>query len=155
MAQPVFPAAIAYDHNKGSYVEEYTPGTAGNAFIVGSFVKSTSGAEPVILCGADPALILGISEVVSADAALLTPNGKVPVRVLNAEAVLAMSSTTVPVAATHLGQKYGIVNNSGVWQVDTTDAVNTRVEVVRLDIDNGIWYVKVLAANLENAGIVS
>jgi hypothetical protein len=156
MTQPVFPAQIAYDHNKGSYVEEYTPGTSTDQpFGYGDFVV-LSGAT-VIRCGADPAAILGISEIVSGPAALLTPNGKVPIRVLNAEAVLTMCSSTIPVEATHLNNQYGIARDAttGIWSVDVGDTSNKRVEVVRLNIAEGIWYVKVIPAYLSNSGIVS
>lgn len=155
MAQPAFPAQIARDHNKGSYVEEYTPSqTAGETFGYGDFVFLA--ANVVKRCGADPAAITGISEVVSENARVITPNGKVPIRVLNSEAVLSMYSPTVPVEATHLNVAYGIARDAnGMWFVDVSDAVNTRVLVVGLDIPNGIWYVKVLAGNLTNDTIVS
>lgn len=155
MPQPVFPARVAYDHNKGSYVEEYTPSqTAGETFGYGDFVKLS--AATVLRCGADPAAILGLSEVVSESARVLTPNGKVPIRVLDPEMVLVMSSLTVPVDATHMNVAYGIARDAnGIWQVDVSDTTNTRVTVVRLDIANGEWYVKVLASVLTNDGIAS
>jgi hypothetical protein len=155
MAQPVFPATIAYDHNKGSYVEEYTPSqTAGETFGYGDLV-TLSGAT-VLRCGADPATILGISEVVSESARVLTPNGRVPIRVLGPEAVIVMSSLTVPVMATHLNVAYGVARDAnGIWQVDVSDTTNTRVVVVRLEIALGFWYVKFLAANLLNDGVAS
>jgi hypothetical protein len=157
MTQPIFPATIAYDHNKGSYVEEYTPSAVtAETFGYGDFVKLVGNV--VKLCGADPATILGISEVISEKAKVLTPNGKVPVRTLNPEITLVMSSTTVPVEATHLNQQYGITRDptSGIWQVDTAKTgASARVEVVRLNVAEGIWYVKPLAAYLSNSGIVS
>lgn len=156
MAQPVFPAYVAYGHDKGSYVEEYTPSQVGaEVFGYGDFVFLA--ANVVKLCGADPAAILGISEVVSEKARLLTPNGKVPIRVLSSECVLVMCSDTVPVEATHLNVAYGIVRDgaTGIWKVDVAEVVNTRLTVVRLNVAEGLWYVKLLAANLTNDGIVS
>lgn len=155
MAITLFPATVAYDHNKGSYVEEYTPSqTVGETFGYGDLV--TLAANVVKRCGADPATILGISEVVSESARVLTPNGKVPIRVIGPEFVLQMSSLTAAVEATHLNVSYGIARDAnGIWQVDVSDVVATRVTVVRLDIPNGIWYVKFLAANLLNDGIAS
>jgi|SRR5688572_17677207 len=155
MPQPLFPAQIAYNIDNGSVVEEYTPSqVAGETFGYGDFVFLA--ANVVKRCGADPAAILGISEVVSENARLLTPNGKVPIRTLNAEAVLQMCSDTIPVEATHLNVAYGIVRDAnGIWKVDVSDVVNTRVVVVRLNVAEGIWFVKMLAANLTNDGIVS
>lgn len=157
MAQPIFPVTVAYDHNKGSYVEEYTPSqSAGETFGYGDFV-TLSGATAK-RCGTDPSTILGISEVVSESARLLTPNGKVPIRVLDPEMVLVMSSTTVPVDATHLNNSYGITRDSttGIWQVDVAKTGgDARVTVVRLEIALGFWYVKVIASVLLNDGIAS
>lgn len=156
MAQPVFPVTVAYDHNKGSYVEEYVPSqVSGETFGYGDFVKLS--AATVLRCGADPASILGLSEVVSESARVLTPNGKVPIRVLDPELVLVMSSLTVPVDATHMNQSYGITRDAnGIWQVDVSKTGGSaRVTVVRLDIPNGFWYCKVLASVLTNDGIAS
>jgi hypothetical protein len=151
---PLFAAHVARGHDHAP-VEEYTPGTGANAFVYGDFVI-LNGVEARV-AGADPAAILGISEVNSEDAKLLTANGKVPVRHLTSETVLCMSSDTVPVEATHLGQLYGIVKDgtTGFWKVDTTDVVNTRVYVERLNVAEGKWYVKVLAANIATDLIAS
>lgn len=157
MPQPVFPVTVAYDHDKGSIVEEYTPSqVGGETFGYGDFVVLA--ANVVKLCGADPAAILGLSEVVSERARLITPNGKVPIRTLNSEATLQMCSDTVPVEATHLNQAYGITRDgtTGIWKLDTAKtAGDARVTVVRLLIPEGIWVVKPLAAFLTNDGIAS
>lgn len=148
-----FPMQTAYGHDK-STVEEYTPGTGSDAFVVGDFVILDG--VTVKVAGADPTAILGFSEVRSEDAKLLTPNGKVPVRQLTSEHVLQMSSDTTPVEATHLGQEYGITKDSttGYWQVDTSKTTTSaRVYVNRLNVAEGIWFVKVLATYIATDGI--
>jgi len=155
MPQPVFPAAVAYNIDQSTN-EEYTPSqTGGETFGYGDFVKLV--ANIAKLCTADPPTILGISEVVSQNARLITPNGKVPVRVLSNQTVLLMSSLTIPVEATHLNVQYGITRDAnGNWQVDTSKTgASARVEVIRLDIPKGYWYVKVIPAYLPNTNIVS
>lgn len=150
-----FPMQTAYGHDK-STVEEYTPGTAGNAFVVGDFVI-LNGVEARV-AGADPAAILGFSEVRSADATQLTPNGKVPVRQITPEHVLQMCSDTTPVEATHLGQNYGITKDgtTGYWKVDVSKTGGSaRVYVDRLNVAEGIWFVKVIAAYISTGTIVS
>lgn len=150
-----FPMQTAYGHDK-STVEEYTPGTAANAFVVGDFVI-LSGVEARV-AGANPTAILGFSEVRSEDAKLLTPNGKVPVRQITSEHVLQMCSDTTPVEATHLGQEYGITKDgtTGNWKVDVSKTGgNARVYVDRLNIAEGIWFVKVLAEFIGTDGIDS
>lgn len=151
----LFAARVAYGHDK-SIVEEYTPSqVAGETFIYGDFV-TLSGVN-AIRCGADPATILGLSEVVSENARLLTPNGKVPVRTLTSECVLALSSATTPVEATHLNQSYGITRAAGgQWQLDVAKTgLSARVTVVRVDVGQGIFYCKVIAQYLLNDTIVS
>lgn len=148
-----FPMQTAYGHDD-STVEEYTPGAGANAFVVGDFVI-LSGVEARV-AGADPAAILGFSEVRSADATLLTPNGKVPVRQITSEHVLQMCSQTTPVEATHLGQEYGITKNgtTGYWEVDVAKTGGSaRVYVNRLNVANGIWFVKVLAEFIATDGV--
>lgn len=157
MPQPVFPVTVAYDHDKGSIVEEYTPSqVAGETFGYGDFVFLA--ANVAKLCGADPASITGLSEVVSERARLITPNGKVPIRTLNSEATLQMCSDTVPVEATHLNVAYGITRDpaTGIWKLDTAKiGAAARVTVVRLLIPEGIWVVKPIASFLTNDGIAS
>lgn len=155
MAQPTFPARVAYGYEH-TVVEEYTPSaTAGETMAVGELCTLAAGV--VKRCGADPASIIGISEVDSEKAKGLTQNGKVPIRVLTENATVIMGSDTVPVEATHLNVAYGIVRDgtTGFWKVDTSDTTNTRVTVVRLNVAEGLWYVKFLAANLADSGIVS
>lgn len=148
-----FPMQIAYGHDD-STVEEYTPGTGANAFVYGDFVI-LNGVEARV-AGADPAAILGISEVNSEDAKLLTANGKVPVRNITPDLVLQMSSATTPVEATHLGQEYGITKDgtTGYWQVDVAKTgLSARVYVRRLNVAEGIWFVSVLSEYISTDGI--
>ena len=148
-----FPAQVAYNLDD-STVEEYTPDNDSDAFVPGDFVVLTNNEAGV--CGANPSTIQGLAEVDSVEAAGITPNGKVPVRVLGPSTVLAMSSSTTPVEATHLGQKYGITKDgtTGFWQVDTSKtSTNARVYVERLNVEEGIWYVRVLGQYLGAAGI--
>lgn len=153
-----FPAYVTYNEDQGSEVEEYTPGTAaGEQMVVGDLAVWDDSNNWVERCGTDPALILGISEVDSEQARLLTTNGKIPIRVLKSNAVLCFSSATTPVEATHLFQEYGITRNaSGRWQVDVAKTgASARVVVRRLDISEGRWYCTVLAEFLQADGIDS
>lgn len=137
MAASLFPARVARGF-EATHVEEFVPATGANEpFIVGDFVfVSTGEAGEVERCAADPVLIAGISEVVSEDAKLLTPNGRVPVRILSgAGCVLALSSTTNLVHATHVGNSYGITRAAGgQWQLDISKiTISSRVKVIAVD----------------------
>lgn len=149
-------AAYATVDRDLSRVLEFTPGAPTNDLIVGSLAVYTSAEAR--LCGADPASILGLSEVVSEKAKLITPNGKVPILVLNPGTVVAMCSATTYDEATHRGTAYGVVKlASGNWAVDTSDTSATRVVVVGGLTDNNqnIFFVRFLAANLQFDAIAS
>jgi hypothetical protein len=151
----LFPAYVTRGEDQHSSVEEYTPDTTLN-LIVGDFGVWDDSNNWLERCGTDPALIAGISEVDSNEAAALVSNGKMPFRLLRAGVILCMSSTTTYVEATHRGQEYGITRSSeGFWQVDVAK-VTTDARVVVIDGDaEGRWYVSPLAEFLQFDGIDS
>lgn len=131
-----FPAYVAQGAER-TVVRNYKPGTA---FIPGSFVVYDTTNNDMDVCGADPVLIAGISEVSSAAATLLTPDAKVPVRIITSQQVIiAMGSATTP-ADSYIGDFLGIVLDTN-WLVDTSETTNIRVQVVDVDITNGIFFV--------------
>lgn len=146
-----FPAHIA-DGYEDTEVREYTPGRdATEPFIPGDLVFYDTTPNEVELCGADPALIAGISEVDSEAARLLTPNAKVPVRIIKGpRATLALSSATTPLES-HIGDQYGITRTAGGhWRLDVAKTgADARVLVKRVDILNGIFFCQVLNDQLQ------
>ncbi len=152
-----FPASVAAEHEHGTEVQEFTPSaTAGEtAAGPGEFMYYDTADQKIKRCGADPSLIAGISEVDSEKAKLLTPNAKVPLRLLKPNALVRMCSATTP-AETHVGVLYGISRlASGNWSVDTGDTSNTRVIVKSVDIARGWFLVNFIAANLQFDAIAS
>ncbi len=137
-----FPAYVAQGAEH-TIVRDYTPGTA---FVPGSFVVYDTSGNNVDVAGTDPALIMGISEVGSVAHALLTPNGKVPVRVIVSDkTVLALSSATTP-ADTYIGDNVGITINGTNWRADVAKTTTTsRLTVVDVDITNGIFFCTIHA----------
>ena len=127
-------------------------------FKAGNLVFFDTASQTLKVCGADPALIAGVSliDATSAQGANnIYPGFKGPVAVLSSDMEMGFSSPTTP-ADTNIGVAYGLAAAAdGTWQVDTTDVVNTRVVVTRVDAVNGIFYVKFLAANLQFDGVVS
>jgi hypothetical protein len=140
-----FPAYVARGH-KHSFVEDYVAGTGTDEpFIVGDFWYYNTTNNEVQLCAADPVLIGGISETDSAVHRLLTPDNKVPVRIITGqECQIAMASATTP-AISHIGDGYGITRNASApfnWLLDTAKTTTSiRVWVNDVDIDAGIFYV--------------
>lgn len=154
-----FPAYVAAEYEHGTEVHEFTPSqTAGEtAAASGELMYYDTSDQKIKRCGADPALIAGISEVTSEEARVLTPNGKIPLRLLKPNALVGMCSATTP-AETHIGVAtgYGVVRlSSGNWAVDIGDTSNPRVMVKKIDINKGIFFVNFLAANLQFDAVAS
>lgn len=150
-----FPAYIAAEVEHGSEVLEFTPDNTSNPFVPGSLVYYDTADQKAKLCGADPSLIAGISEVDSTEADDLTPNGKVPLRCLKPNALVAMCCGTT-LAEANVGVAYGVVKlSSGNWAIDTSDTSATRVVVKKIDTDKNIGFVSFLAANLQFDAIAS
>lgn len=152
-----FPAFVAKNIGDGTEVFEYlVSSTAGETLIVGDLAYYDTTSDTLKRCGADPALIAGISEVDSTVASTITPNSKIPIRLLSSRAVVGMSSSTTFVDASHTGEVYGIARSAaGHWQVDTSDAVNTRIIVLGGDTTTNTFYVKFIAANLQFDAVAS
>jgi len=151
-----FPAYIAYGHDH-SRNEEYTPGVAaGEQMLVGEFVVWDDSNNWIERAGADPTLIVGISEVLSEAARLLTPDGKIPIRRLLPGAVIALSCATLLDIATHLNQEYGITRSSGgKWQLDPAKTTTSaRCKVIRIgnlgSLSTQIAYVEFLQEFLDD-----
>lgn len=132
-----------------SVVRHYTPGTA---FVYGSLVVYDTTNNDMDLCGTDPALIAGISETGSAAHDDLTPDGKVPVRIITSnKLILAGSSATTP-ANSYIGDNIGFTLNGNYWRVDVAKTTTTsRGTVVDVDITNGIFFVTLHANALQFA----
>lgn len=152
-----FPAYVAQGHD-GTVVRDYTPGTDSNEpFLVGDFVYFDTSDNVMQLCGTNPSLIAGISETSSAAHTVLTPDGKVPVRIITTfDVILALSSSTTP-AASHIGDQYGITRTGSApfqWQLDTAKtAGDARALILDVDITNGIFLVQMLNTELQFAAI--
>lgn len=153
-----FAATATANIEFGSEVQEFTPSqTAGEvAAAVGELMYLDTADGKIKRCGADPALIAGLAELVSEDARVLTPNGKVPLRLIKPSLLVRMCSATTPVYATHVGNGYGIARlASGHWAVDVGDTSNKRVEVVKVIESTGEWFVHFTATNLQFDAIAS
>jgi hypothetical protein len=158
-----FPAYVIRNEDAGSLVEEYTPGTAaGETTSPGEFVTWDNANNWVERCGADPTAILGLAEVDSEQARVLTQSGKIPIRVLNSNAIIAISSSTTPVVATHVGNEYGITRNAttGFWQLDIgKTGGSARALVVGCQTGSDLsgvgeaFFVRMLAEFLSDDGI--
>lgn len=147
-----FPASVAYNH------ENYDVGQfaidSANAGKAGSLCFLEVSDNEIEECGADPALVLGLMTG-PYTARTIYPGDKMPVIILDNNVVVGLCSATTP-ADSHLNDDYGVVKlASGNWAVDTAEAVNTRVKVVKVDITAGIFYVKFLAANLQGDAVAS
>lgn len=152
-----FPAQITENIDQGSSVQEYTPSqTAGEvAAKSGELMYFDTADQKIKRCGADPALIAGICEESSEANRVLTPNGKVPLRLLTSTAGVRLCSA-VTLTEAHVGVAYGIVRDAnGHWAIDTTDTGATRVVAYRIDTVAQAAYCRFLAANLQFDAVAS
>lgn len=146
-----FPAFVAYNHENYD-VGEFTIDSA-NAGKAGSLCL-LAGDNEVEECGADPTAVLGLMTG-PYTARTIYEGSKMPVIILDHNVVVGMCSDTTP-ADSHLMDQYGVVKlASGNWAVDTTDTTNKVVQVVKVDIAAGIFYVKFLAAVLTGDAVAS
>lgn len=140
---PAFPATPAFE--VPSSTRQYTE-AAAQSFKLGAAVFLVAGL--VTECGADPASILGFA---SHPAGKGLPATVDLVEVASEGQKYWMAATSAPVAG-DVNTLYGIVKDAnGIWIVDKTDVVNTRVYVHYVDLDRGLLLVSVLAANRQAA----
>jgi hypothetical protein len=89
------------------------------------------GNDPAItVCGADPALVLGIAQ----KDATGTTSADAPVEVIRPTDLVMILVSSAGTATTSdnavIGEDYGLVLSSNVWSLDTADETNTRAVVV-------------------------
>ena len=119
---------------------------SGETFPAGAFIVKDGSSEITEVSGADPSSLYGIA---AEPASEVLESGYVVVYHFNQSTYIAMQGTRVPVAG-DVDTEYGIVEDSdGVYLVDLTDTVNTRVNVLDVDLDRELYFVKVLAANIQ------
>lgn len=154
-----FPAEIAHGKEAEYPLIHEFDVLSTEAFKPGAFVFFDTADNNVKECGADPALILGIAlgagpaSTVFQRAPSPYALNKVPIAILTPDVVVKMASG-VAVSLAHLLRPFGIEKTTN-WRLDTTDAGNTRLTVVKLDITQGIAYCRFLAANLQGDAVVS
>lgn len=140
---PAFPATPAVAGE--SSIREYTEGAA-QTFKHGAAVVLT--AQVIVECGADPAAILGFAQHA---ATKNIPATKDLIAVASEGQKFWMAAGTALVAA-DIGVLYGIVKDAnGIWVIDRTETVNTRVYLHYVDLERQLALVSVLAANRQAA----
>jgi len=147
-----FPAFITYGEGQHSRNEHFLPPADGATELhYGHLVIAAEGAETVARAASPAINVIGLSEVDSSKAKLLTPHGMIPIRLISTGAVIVFSSDTDPVIADHLNSEVGIV-----YDADTdnykVDPAGTGWRVVRLDVPEGRWYCTPIAAALAPSG---
>lgn len=151
---PKFPATAAGGPPGSGRFRNYDI-TAAEAWKLGAAVVLAGAPAKLVECGADPALIVGFAqaEVLAGDliGELAGKGFQCPVAVVGEDKKFWMSATSDPADA-NLNIAYGIVaDGDGIWVVDFTDVVNTRVYVHKVDVDRKLVLVSVLAANRQIA----
>lgn len=137
---PAYPALPAYAADAPA--AEFTI-AAAQTYKMGAALLLDAN-EDLAECGADPAAILGFA---AHPANLNIPASKALVWKASEGQKFWMAGTSAPVKA-NINQSFGIVKDAdGIWVVDITETVATRVYVHQIDTDRNLFLVSVLAAN--------
>jgi hypothetical protein len=120
---------------------------AAQTFKMGAAVLLDA-SEDIAECGADPAAILGFA---AHPATKNIPATKDLVWKASEGQKFWMAGSSNPVKA-NINQLFGIVKDAdGIWIVDITETVNTRVYIHNIDLDRNLFLISVLAANRQAA----
>lgn len=105
------------------------------------------GSKNVTECGADPAAIYGLA---NGDAGK-HPEGATQTtisKIFDGQLLWMTFLTNTPTRASHENRSFGVVKDAdGIWLIDETDTVNTRVYVHYVDETRGMGRISVLEAN--------
>lgn len=138
--------------------------TAGQTFLKGALVVDTA-AGTVSECAADPARVYGVAQEgantrpggtgIANNPSIITggQNLEVSVAVLDRMNVFScrgVNGGTDPVVPlqTHIGELYGVAKVGNDWVLDLAETVSTVFEVVDIDVDQNIFFVKAKEAVL-------
>lgn len=162
-----FPAFIAHAGAIGEEprVDEATF-LSTDASQPGEFVFFDTADNNVKICGADPALILGLalgnapaSTLLAGRAPLPYGPNKTPVAALGPETIIGLSSTTTPSLAFKMragGLTKVTSGGRAFWQCDTSKTAGTsRFIIIDVNIPAGLFYVRFKPANLQGQAVVS
>lgn len=120
------------------------PLPAGQVFKAGDFLTRNASREAVEVSGADPTPLLGIA---AEDAANVTESGFVNVYVFDDSWEFAILSAGADPSIANKNVAYGIIEDAdGVYCVDFTDVVNTRIFVHDVDVYRKLCFARVIAA---------
>lgn len=156
-----------FPHNAGTGIPDIAELVADSAaaFKAGALVVVASDGE-LEECGTDPALVKGVALAAAgkgpgfnmADQPTVTPtyrDNKVEIVLATPTQIFVgrgVNGGTDPVTPTQtqVGESFGVIKDSdGIWAVDISDTSNTRVEIVKIDIDNKLYFFKFKTANIQ------
>ena len=121
------------------------PLAAAQSFRAGDFLTMNGSGQAAEVSGADPTPLLGLA---AEDAADVIETGYVNVYVFDDSWEFAIMSSGADPAAANKSVSYGILEGGdGVYNVDFTDVVNTRIRVNDVDIYRKLCFARVLAAH--------
>jgi hypothetical protein len=126
-------------------IMEY-PLNAAQTVLPGSLIRLDADGDADVITTADPTPILGFAESENTSGTIIYEN-TVLVALAKSNTYFLMRGTRAP-TQDDVGDLYGIARNAaGEWQVDFTDAVNTRVRIMEVFVDRQLCVVQILEAH--------
>ena len=136
--------------------------TAGQTFKAGALVVDIA-AGTISECGADPVSVLGVAlepaggrpggSGIMGDPSYITGGQRGEVSVLVADgselySCRGINGATDPAtpAVTNIGEQYGVVKSGDDWCLDLAELAALVMEVVDIDVDQKIFFCKVIPA---------
>lgn len=136
--------------------------TAAQTFKKGALVIDTA-AGTISECGADPAAVLGVAQqdafsglgydMANSPTVVTGRSNEIVVAIADRSQIFTCrgkNGGTDPVTPlqTNIGEQYGVVKVSDDWVLDISETVAVVCEVVDIDVDQKIFFVKFLESVL-------
>lgn len=141
----LYPIVAQVPSGTRAEVQEY-PLTADQTVVPGALCQLDANGDVTIITSADPTPILGFA-LSDNTAGNIVYEDTVLVALAKGDTYFAMRGSRAP-TQDDVGDQYGIAQDAnGEWQVDFTETINKRVQIMEVFVDRALCIVQILAAN--------
>ena len=159
------PAQAIFPHPTDNGISQIInfPAKAAEAWLPGAAVLTDSNGE-LVECADDPAALVGFAlaapfknpgyDMANSPTVVTGRDAFVPVAVARPGVIFVgrgVNGGTDPVTPTQamVNNQYELIGNGAVWAVNIGGTSSPCVEIVRVDIDNKLFFFRVIPANIQ------